>query len=90
MLPDVTEIKVEQGSSLVAATDGFWAELNSEEQAMLMRGQISPMMGEADDRSVLTISLLDDEQGIKLRLNEDRPENFYINEPSTRSEFQSK
>jgi serine/threonine protein phosphatase PrpC len=44
MLPDVTEIKIEQGSSLVPATDGFWAELNSEEQAMLMRGQISPMI----------------------------------------------
>lgn len=90
MLPDVTEINVEQGSSLVAATDGFWAELNSEEQAMLMRGQISPMIGEADDRSVLTIRLLDNEQRVKLHLNEDRLENFYIGGPSAQSEPRTK
>lgn len=90
MLPDVTEINVEQDSSLVAATDGFWAELNSEEQAMLMRGQISPMIGEADDRSVLTIRLLDNEQRVKLHLNEDRLENFYIGGPSAQSEPRTK
>jgi PPM family protein phosphatase len=87
--PDVTEIKVEQGSSLIAATDGFWAELNSEEQAMLMRGQIFPVIGEADDRSVLTLRLLDNEQGIKFSLNDDRSENFYISGPS-RSEHRGK
>jgi serine/threonine protein phosphatase PrpC len=86
MQPDVTEIKVEQGSSLVAATDGFWAELNSEEQAMLMRGQISPMIVEADDRSVLTIRLLDNGQGVKFHLNEDSLENVYIGRPPVRSE----
>lgn len=33
--PDVTEIEAEWGSSLVAATDGFWAELNSEELSVV-------------------------------------------------------
>jgi PPM family protein phosphatase len=81
MPPDVAGIKAEPGSSLIAATDGFWAELNSEEQAMLVQGQSPPMIGEGDDRSVLAIELLDNEQDIKIRLNENRPGNFYIGRP---------
>lgn len=81
MPPNAAEIKAERGSSLIAATDGFWTELTSEEQAMFMQGQFPPMIGEADDRSVLAIELLDNEQDIEFCFNEDRSENFYIGRP---------
>ncbi|WP_194392043.1 protein phosphatase 2C domain-containing protein [Bradyrhizobium sp. CCBAU 51765] len=79
MLPDVAEVQARQGSSVVAATDGFWAELNYEQQAMFMGGQGLPTTGGADDRSALTIRMLVDEPGIKVSFNELPSNNFYLN-----------
>ena len=80
MPPDVAGIQ--KARQLTYRRDRrVWAELNSEEQAMLVQGQSPPMIGEGDDRSVLAIELFDNEQDIKIRLNENRPGNFYIGRP---------
>lgn len=48
--PEVNEIKAELGSSFIAATDGFWAELTAEEQTVFMEGRYVPMADEEDER----------------------------------------
>lgn len=76
MPPDVSEIKTELGSALIAATDGFWAELGAEEQVMFMQGHDVPMTDEGDDRSFLQIRCLD-EPGATIQLGESASANVY-------------
>jgi serine/threonine protein phosphatase PrpC len=78
MPPEATEIKAEPASSFIAATDGFWAELNAEEQTKFMQGNKLPMADEGDDRSILHIRRLDGDPSAKIRFGEDASENLYI------------
>jgi serine/threonine protein phosphatase PrpC len=55
MRPDVAEIRPDPNGSLIAATDGFWAELTADEQVMFLRKHKLPMGENGDDRSVLQI-----------------------------------
>lgn len=45
-----------KSAGLLVATDGFWAELPSEDQLAFLSGRRPPSIGEHDDRSVLDLS----------------------------------
>ncbi|MER8438316.1 protein phosphatase 2C domain-containing protein [Mesorhizobium sp. M1312] len=53
MPPDAIEVKVSR--ELVIATDGFWAELSSGDQALFLNGGDVPMGANGDDRSILRL-----------------------------------
>ena len=77
--PEVNKIKAELGSSFLAATDGFWAELSAEEQAVFMEGHHMTMADEGDDRSVLCIRRLDNvEPGAGIRIGGEASANLYV------------
>lgn len=57
--PDAIEMKVTDGSLLLIATDGFWAELSALDQNRFIGGQDIPMPPEGDDRSLLSIRRVD-------------------------------
>ncbi|MFB6452906.1 protein phosphatase 2C domain-containing protein [Bradyrhizobium tunisiense] len=77
MPPEISEIKAEPRSSFIAATDGFWAELNPEEQAMFMQGHNVAINDEGDDRSVLQIGRLS-QLGTRIQIDGEAAANFYI------------
>lgn len=78
MAPEKTKIAMEGRDSLIVATDGFWAELSSEEQFLFIEGEDSPMIDDGDDQSALIIMLLDKGQDSKVQFNGQSEENFYI------------
>lgn len=53
--PDLSSIELDHRPLLVA-TDGFWAELDSDRQKSFLEGHIQASERERDDRSVLSIS----------------------------------
>jgi serine/threonine protein phosphatase PrpC len=73
--PDAAEFRIEK--ELVVATDGFWAELGKDNQALFLEGQSLPTPIDGDDRSVLRIRLLDVTQDIHVRCDERSTEGFY-------------
>lgn len=76
LVPDVLEIKID-GKYLVA-TDGFWAELGSSDQARFIQGETVAMSADSDDRSVLGIRLLDTEDRSNARCVLDLSDNLYV------------
>lgn len=78
MMPDVSEIKILYGDSFIVATDGFWAELNSEEQSKFMEAHEIPVTGEGDDRSALHIRILGDQVGSQILAGDNVLDNFYM------------
>jgi serine/threonine protein phosphatase PrpC len=71
--PDAVTLKIEK--ELVVATDGFWAELNAQEQARFLGGQSVPMPIDGDDRSALRIRLHNTGTGV--RYDEKNTDGFY-------------
>lgn len=78
MIPEQTETKLVAGGSLIVATDGFWAELNAEQQSRFIAGLVLPMAECGDDRSALQIRLLGEGQGSKFQGDRNGLENFYM------------
>ncbi|RWM66468.1 MAG: hypothetical protein E5X83_29765 [Mesorhizobium sp.] len=77
IMPDAVEIDL-AGASLVAATDGFWAELNLAEQLEFVDRRYQPTRSERDDRSMLLIRYLDDGQKNRLSQRRGPSENMYL------------
>ncbi|MHA6645376.1 protein phosphatase 2C domain-containing protein [Mesorhizobium sp. A623] len=77
IMPDVAEIELAD-NSLVAATDGFWAELNLAEQWEFVDRRYQPTRSERDDRSVLLIRHLDDGRTDRLSQRRGASENVYF------------
>jgi len=72
--PDIGEVGAEE--ELLIATDGFWADLNSQDQIRFLKGQDlhTPTCG--DDRSLLRIWLTGEAQGKRVKLS--GHENMYV------------
>lgn len=64
-------------TTLLAATDGFWAELERTQQKAFIDGHIPAVAGESDDRSVLQIRRVGSDELTKVSGTE-RPRNLYI------------
>ena len=79
-MPDASEIEIQHGDLFIAATDGFWAELNPEEQFEFMEAREIPITGEGDDRSALHIRTLGDQVDSQILTNDNALDNFYIKE----------
>jgi PPM family protein phosphatase len=77
IIPDVAEIEL-AGTSLVAATDGYWAELTLIEQCEFVDRHHQPTGSERDDRSALFIRHLDDGQADRLSRRQDLSDNIYL------------
>ena len=76
--PESSEIKIQNGDSFIVATDGFWAELNSEEQSEFIEvGKVS-MMGEGDDQSILRILILSDQVDSDIPTDKNALDNCYV------------
>lgn len=73
--PDAVELNIEK--ELVLATDGFWADLSKQDQALFLDGQSLTAAINGDDRSVLRIRLCDAEQDAYVRCDERSNESFY-------------
>lgn len=76
--PEVSEIKIQNGDSFIVATDGFWAELNSEEQFEFIEASEIPMTGEGDDQSILRILVLSNQVNSEPPTSDNALDNFYM------------
>lgn len=79
MLPDAMEMKVEEDSVLVVATDGFWAELSASQQAEFIDGHEVHTPAELDDRSVLCIRLRNNTEVTGVSGVQTETGNLYVN-----------
>jgi hypothetical protein len=77
MRPEVTEIRPAHNGSLIAATDGFWAELTAEEQVKFLQEYELPMGDNGDDRSVLQIGDLDGKANATILSDRNELANLY-------------
>lgn len=75
MAPDAAELSFEK--EIVLATDGFWADLSTQDQARFLEGQSVPMPIDGDDRSALRIRLLDTARDSRVRYDEKSADGFY-------------
>lgn len=64
-------------TTLLAATDGFWAELDHIQQNAFIHGQMAEDAGERDDRSLLQITRIGSE-GLTKVSGAERPRKIYI------------
>ena len=78
MVPEASEIKIQLGDSFIVATDGFWAELNFEEQIEFMKAREIPMIGESDDQSVLRILIRGDQVDSEFITGDNTLDNYYM------------
>ena len=78
MVPEQTGIKSATGDALIVATDGFWAELDAEQQFGFLAGDVIPVGDGGDDRSALQIRLLGEGQDSKFQGDLNGLENFYM------------
>lgn len=74
MAPDIGEVGAEE--ELLIATDGFWADLNPQDQIRFLEGQDLPTPTSGDDRSLLRIWLTGEAPGERIKLTGD--ENIYV------------
>lgn len=77
--PDALELVIEEDSTLVIATDGFWAELSTAEQDRFRDGEDMPMDTERDDRSILCIRLRDGMAETIVSDLQPKTDNLYLN-----------
>lgn len=56
--PDVSEVTLDGEHNIILATDGFWAELDPNEQSRFLTGDDLPVKDDGDDCSVLEICKL--------------------------------
>lgn len=75
VVPEALHIDLKPGA-LVAATDGFWAELDSTDQALFMDGQFAASEHERDDRSALCC-LMTGAEKFSVVLRDRTSPNFY-------------
>ncbi|WP_213286686.1 hypothetical protein [Bradyrhizobium sp. sGM-13] len=75
LAPDAMELNFEK--EFVVATDGFWAELGTQDQARFLEGQKIAMPVDGDDCSALRIWLLDTERDTRVRYDEKSTHGFY-------------
>ncbi|MBO4227829.1 hypothetical protein [Bradyrhizobium neotropicale] len=80
MPPDAMELNIEK--ELVIATDGFWAELSTQDQARFLEGQNVPIPTDGDDRSALRIRLHDTAPDSRIRYDEKSADGFYAKKRS--------
>lgn len=78
MPPEKTEIKLAASDVLIVATDGFWAELDAEQQFGFLAGDAIPAREGGDDRSVLKIQFFSEGQDSKFQGDINGLKNFYI------------
>lgn len=74
--PYIGETRIKK--ELLLATDGFWAELQSEDQLRFIEGNDIPMPANGDDRSVLRLRLENAVQDGSVRIREASTGNFYV------------
>ena len=73
--PDVSKLAIEGDEQLVLATDGFWAALDSEDQARFLAGQELPHAVDRDDCSVLSLQFAD---GQSCEVGDEDANNLYV------------
>lgn len=66
MSPDISNTSVEGDEALIVATDGFWAELDSNDQLNFLAGEDLPTRGDQDDCSALRIQFLDHAKDVQV------------------------
>lgn len=57
MIPNNMSVSAKKGETLVIATDGFWAELNEDEQGRFLADEVLPKEVIKDDCSALNINI---------------------------------
>lgn len=75
--PDIGEVEI--GKELLLATDGFWADLQPEDQLRFIDDDIS-MPENGDDRSVLRIKRSDAFEARCVHTRDGTADNFYVGE----------
>lgn len=76
--PQISEIGMNIGDLFVVATDGYWADLGSEEQIDFMEDRDIATMGESDDQSVLRLRVLGHQIDTQSLTDENNLNNFYM------------
>ena len=67
----------------MVVTDGFWADLNQDEQARFLGGGDVALPDDADDRSVLVIRPRSEPHGSKERCIGESAGNLYVKTEAT-------
>ena len=80
IIPDIATIPDADDGVLVVATDGFWAELTSDEQHRFLEGEVAQAKHKTDDCSVLKIRIL--ESTAETHVSTVAHQNLYVAESS--------